>query len=1539
MLGNVVLLCLFLFVVFSILAVQLLKGVMQNRCYDPNNMGGGFYEPGDIGYGVYVCSIAPDEGMLQCPPNNNYANHWYPVSTTHTLCAPSGVNPDSGVTSFDNFFTAFLTVFLVFTMEGWTEIMYTAQDAYSFWIWIFFFAIVIFGGIIAVNLFLVVITAQFCATKAADKAAQEEKQKLEAEEAQKRPDGEEPPKALEDQIWDGIFSCGMGGEPPESKRSKNRVKPALAQEVPKPKVLLSNTNQWASPRGLKPLSHAEETPGQHEMPNFGASSTSSPGKGVGSGHLVQDEPSTGSWRKAGRCVDSTHGSGVGQATGSPIKVSTPVPGGRPVTAEDDTRVSSAQGSPDADARQSNTQNLNSESKTGTVVKSGFEVPEDMEEDDEETGGIKPRITMEGRQLSCIFKKYAETAEEMSEKAAEGFAIQFRLKVMVKTDSFNNMIMIFIVLNTIVMASEHHGQPSWLTTTQVYLNYIFTGVFLLEMILKLLGLGFQEYTRDTMNCFDAIIVFASLCELAMGGGGVLSVLRTFRLMRIFKIVRFLPGLQRQMVVIIASVGQMGNFCLILLLYMFIYGILGMYLFGAKLEGRSNFNNLFRSMITVFQMLTIEDWPGVQFDAVEATTIYASFYFMSLIVGGNFVLSNLFVAILLEGFAERASEDEKTIRVAFENDRLKKFKNRLRKAFTAGSIHFQLDFWKQYTRLCRVHGGWEGLDRIENPTLYTPVTISQAVGGQVSEMAEDDFEPLPMSVAESRATSRRMSKDSDAIGGGLGEISLVPQPPSHPRPSDVLALPTTGAARPGSTWSSHAPATPLPPNSPPPMGAIISTGQLVPMPPRDAPPSRGGEMILLQKDMALKSSVVTPLGAGDGVETKVEEDDEDDEEREEKLKEDSDPFTFGNSLGCLAGDNWLREACAGVVRAPLFDQVILFFIGLNSITMAIERPSIEDDSTERLALNVMGFIFTGVFVVEAFVKVISWGLFFGPHAYLNDAWNKLDGFLVTVSIVDLCFLLIKADGGEILGILRILRLLRALRPLRVINRAPKLKRVVQTLMDSLGSIGDTIMISSVVYLIFGILSVQLFAGKLWYCEESEGTYNSATLVVTTKDDCYLIGSNWVNQPYNYDNLLQALLTLFYVSSFDGWVDVMYYTIDAHGVDYQPVEDSNELVALFFVVFLLIANFFILNMFVGVIVESFQLSSDPEATKNENLNRQRLERQQKKHQDRYDYCLKVYRLGNGWYEKQIVAFVESEPFDAGVTTIIVLNVLCMMVEHHGQPSQMTTILIQLNYLFTVIFAVEAILKIKAFGLTCYFTDAWNKFDFFIVIMSFVGIFIDEAYGDDGAVNPAFIRVMRVFRIARIMKLVKSAKGLSALLETTINALGQVASVCLLLFLIFFVYAAAGVALFGQLASPETNPANGISIHANFENFAMAMLTLFRISTGDNGNGVLKDAMRTAPACDPEATCKFNCCSDPYMAPFFFLSFTVVAQFVLLNVVVAVLMSELEESQKEQDAQDAFEQEQVERMALREAAESDAAAEVAKRQEEMKSAGVKFK
>jgi len=976
----------------------------------------------------------------------------------------------------------------------------------------------------------------------------------------------------------------------------------------------------------------------------------------------------------------------------------------------------------------------------------------------------------------------------------------------------------------------------------------------EMLVKLLGVGFQEYIKDTMNLFDAFIVTASIVELVMGGGGVLSVLRTFRLMRIFKIVRFLPGLQRQMIVIIASVGQMGNFCLILLLYMFIYGILGMYLFGAQLEGRSNFNNLYRSMITVFQMLTIEDWPGVMFDAVSATSFVASVYFMSLIVGGNFVLCNLFVAILLEGFAERAAKDEKSIRAAFENDRLKKFKTRLKKAFTAGSMKFLFEHWKKYTIQSQKYGGGAAFDEYlnNNDPSYDVATPM---------LAPKDAPADNVAVREGPTLDALELKPEDTEG--------------DPSNSSHLSIPG------------------------PDMG--------------NAPPS----------------AMVAPVNEDE------ELDEEEDEEEIVENKENTDAFTHGNSLFCLSGTNPIRLGAAGIVASTQFDRTILFFIVLNSLVMAIERPGIQDGSAERLFMDIMGFIFTGVFIIEATVKILAWGLLFGPHAYMHDAWNKLDAFLVTVSIVDLTFLIIKLDAGSVIGILRILRLLRALRPLRVINRAPKLKRVVQTLVDSLGSIGNTIMISSVVFLIFGILSVQLFSGKLYYCSEEEGTYNNQTISVATKVDCLNIGGAWENQPYNFDNLLSALLTLFYVSSFDGWVDVMFYTIDATGIDVQPVEDNSELVAMFFIAFLLCANFFILNMFVGVIVESFQMASDPDEAKRVQLQKLRQKKKLQRQQDRYDYVLKVYRLGFGRFERSLVDLVQGQEFDSFITLVIVCNVLCMCVEFEGQPLQMTEVLVYLNYVFSALFAMEAILKIKVFGLTCYFSDAWNKFDSFIVVTSFVGIFIEEVWGGESGLNPAFIRVMRVFRIARILKLVKSAKGLAALLETTIKSLSQVASVCLLLVLIFFIYAAAGVALFGRLSCTEDNECSGLSIHANFENFGIAMLTLFRVSTGDNGNGILKDAMRTPPYCNEDPDCTHNCCSDPYIAIGFFTSFTVVASFVLLNVVIAVLMSELEDSQLEQEAEAEAERIQAERLAEKELVENLAAEALAARQELMKGAG----
>uniref|UniRef100_A0A1I8IAU4 Ion_trans domain-containing protein n=1 Tax=Macrostomum lignano TaxID=282301 RepID=A0A1I8IAU4_9PLAT len=241
--------------------------------------------------------------------------------------------------------------------------------------------------------------------------------------------------------------------------------------------------------------------------------------------------------------------------------------------------------------------------------------------------------------------------------------------------------------------------------------------------------------------------------------------------------------------------------------------------------------------------------------------------------------------------------------------------------------------------------------------------------------------------------------------------------------------------------------------------------------------------------------------------------------------------------------------------------------------------DDAFWERQFLRISNNIFTWIFTVEMSLKVAAKGLVLGQHAYLKSGWNIMDGALVAVSLIDALITLIAGSSNRIFGILRVFRLLRTLRPLRVISRAPGLKLVVQTLLSSLRPIGNIVLICCTFFIIFGILGVQLFKGKFYYCD---GPDVSNVMNIT---DCLADKRNkWIKHKYNFDNLGQALMALFVLSSKDGWVQIMYTGLDAVGENMQPKENHNEWLLLYFISFLLLVGFFVLNMFVGVVVENF-------------------------------------------------------------------------------------------------------------------------------------------------------------------------------------------------------------------------------------------------------------------------------------------------------------------------------------------------------------------
>lgn len=129
-------------------------------------------------------------------------------------------------------------------------------------------------------------------------------------------------------------------------------------------------------------------------------------------------------------------------------------------------------------------------------------------------------------------------------------------------------------------------------------------------------------------------------------------------------------------------------------------------------------------------------------------------------------------------------------------------------------------------------------------------------------------------------------------------------------------------------------------------------------------------------------------------------------------------------------------------------------------------------------------------------------------------------------------------------------------------------------------------------------------------------------------------------------------------------------------------------------------------------------------------------------------------------------------------------------------------------------------ALGVRRYIKDRWNQLDVAIVILSIVGIVLEEMKSDLIPINPTIIRVMRVLRIARgnfnsvikrtlslrnlfghslVLKLLKMAKGIRSLLDTVMQALPQVGNLGLLFYLLFFIFAALGVELFGRLGKYE--------------------------------------------------------------------------------------------------------------------------------------------
>jgi voltage-dependent calcium channel L type alpha-1D len=235
--------------------------------------------------------------------------------------------------------------------------------------------------------------------------------------------------------------------------------------------------------------------------------------------------------------------------------------------------------------------------------------------------------------------------------------------------FEKFIVIMILLNTFFMSIEHYNEPLWVTNTGVIANYIFTFLFAIEMIMKLSGFGFKRYFSEGFNIFDSFIVIMSFVELlSADSNSSLSVLRAFRLLRIFKIIRSWESLKKLLKTVLDSITAITNLAILIFLYLFISALLTKQFYPDELldgdgnPSRYSFQSTGDSLVSVFIILTGENWNEIM---VQVIAKYESFssapVFILIVILGNWMLLNLFLAILLKALSTDDSSDKEESKV--------------------------------------------------------------------------------------------------------------------------------------------------------------------------------------------------------------------------------------------------------------------------------------------------------------------------------------------------------------------------------------------------------------------------------------------------------------------------------------------------------------------------------------------------------------------------------------------------------------------------------------------------------------------------------------------------------------------------------------------------------------------------------------------------------------------------------------------------------------------------------------------------------------
>ncbi len=698
----------------------------------------------------------------------------------------------------------------------------------------------------------------------------------------------------------------------------------------------------------------------------------------------------------------------------------------------------------------------------------------------------------------------------------------------------------IVLGLIVQCLRSSSMGDDRRNLIINTEIVVTLALLLEIILRLAS-DWRSFFHSKRNWADLLLaIVTSVIQLPpiRNSGQAYAWLSAFQVARIYRVVLAFSVTRDLIMVVFGNIGGLLNLIVFVFLITFLTAILASQLFRGEFPAQDaagmtihiTFFDIYNSFIGMYQILSSENWTSLmynatQFDVHSNTAWLAAIFFIMWFILANFIVLNMFIAVIQESF--EVSEDEK---------RLQQVKAFLQQKELSGSSHGNLSL----SSILRL--GRDSMRR-RDPLDYGPATMEMLLKEAVVKefLEEQDDTPL-----------RR--------------------PTDMPLPG--LPVPTVGTGVLSAIWgkvtglNSHREQNPfyskmkfsrayedLDPQAM--AKEVLSAAEQRRRAQRQyltRHPRYNVSLFIFGPNNPIRRVCQRIVGPGRG----------------DQRIEGVDPYKpVWYSVSAFVYVAIVAMVLLACITTPLYQREYFDRYALHFGTWFIWTD----------------MSFAIFFTLEAAIKVIADGFFFTPNAYFRGTWGFIDGIVLVTLWINVITSLYRDDG--ISRAVGAFKALRALRLLNVSDSARDTFHSVIILGG--WKVVSSAFVSISLLIPFAILGLNLFNGQMESCNDSGFGYqelsNCAGEYQSTPYNWTVLAPRQVSNPYyDFDNFSNSLFILFQIVSQEGWTDVMWSAMSMAGKGTQPKPFAAQGNAVFFIIFNLLGSVFVLTLFVSVFMRNY-------------------------------------------------------------------------------------------------------------------------------------------------------------------------------------------------------------------------------------------------------------------------------------------------------------------------------------------------------------------